>query len=173
MANIITALRFAFAVLLVCSEAFSAFFWLWYVCGGVSDLLDGPVARRIGQTSAAGAKLDSAADFLFIMCVGIAVVRSDVFPVWALMWAGSVALFRLISYGIGYFKYRTFAALHTVLNKSAGLILFMFPLLYRLLGMDVAYGIVCGVTFVSAIEELIITIRAKELDPNRKSILAL
>lgn len=169
-ANGITAFRFVFAGLLLWAEPFSALFWAWYLCGGISDLLDGPVARKLHQQSETGAKLDSAADFLFILCVGISVVRSAVFPVLVLICAGIIALVRLTAYGVGYLKYRTFSALHTVLNKAAGALLFTFPVLYSLLGMSAACGIVCGVAFISAAEELILTIRSKELDRNRHSL---
>jgi CDP-diacylglycerol--glycerol-3-phosphate 3-phosphatidyltransferase len=171
-ANFITASRFVFAVLLLWAKPFSALFWVWYLCGGVSDLLDGPVARVLHQQSETGAKLDSAADFLFILCAGIAVIRSTVFPVWALVCAGVIALVRLAAYGVGYLKYRTFSVLHTVLNKAAGALLFAFPLLYRLFDMSATCIIVCGVALVSAVEELILTIRSKELDRNRKSLWA-
>lgn len=169
-ANFITASRFVFAGLLLWARPFSALFWTWYLCGGLSDLLDGPVARMLHHESEAGAKLDSAADFVFLLCAAIAVARSTVFPVWALICALIVALVRFAAYGIGYFKYRTFSALHTVMNKAAGAFLFAFPPLYRLLGMGAACGIVCGVAFLSAAEELLLTIRSKELDRNRKSL---
>ncbi len=170
LANIITASRFVFAVLLLWAKPFSTLFWAWYVCGGVSDILDGPVARKLNQQSDAGAKLDSIADFVFILCAGFAVVRSAVVPFWVLIWAGIIAIVRLSAYGVGYHKYRTFSALHTVLNKAVGALIFTFPVLFRLLGISIACGIICGVAFVSAIEELIITIRSKELDRNQKSL---
>jgi len=168
LANGITVSRFIFAGLLLWTEPFSSFFWVWYLCGGISDLLDGPVARKLHQQSEAGAELDSAADFVFILCVGVAVVRSAVFPAWALTCALFIALVRLAAYGVGYYKFRTFSALHTVLNKAAGALLFAFPVLYRLLGKSAAFWVVCGVALVSAAEELILTIRSKELDRNRK-----
>lgn len=168
LANGITASRFVFAGLLLWTEPFSAFFWAWYLCGGVSDFLDGPVARKLYQQSETGAELDSAADFLFILCVGVAVVRSAVFPVWMLICALIIALVRLAAYGVGYYRYHTFSALHTVLNKVTGALLFAFPVLYRLLGRSMAFWIICGVAFVSAAEELILTIRSEELDRDRK-----
>jgi len=170
LANGITASRFVFAALVLYTKPFSPLFWVWYLCGGISDLLDGPVARWLGQPSETGAKLDSAADFLFVLCVGIAVVRRTVFPVWVLICVGVIALVRLAAYGVGYFKYRTFSALHTLLNKAVGILLFTFPVLYRLFNISATFGIVCGVAFVSAVEELILTIRSKELDCNRKSL---
>ncbi|MFB0920310.1 MAG: CDP-alcohol phosphatidyltransferase family protein [Oscillospiraceae bacterium] len=170
LANYITISRFVFAVLLLLAKPFSVLFWAWYICGGISDLLDGPVARKLGQTSETGAKLDSAADFLFILCVGIAVIRSVTFPAWVLICVVIIAAVRLAAYSIGYFKYRTFAALHTILNKITGALLFAFPVLYRLLGMNAACGIVCGIALVSSVEELILAIISKELDRNRKGL---
>lgn len=170
MANFITASRFVFAGLLLCAKPFSLFFWAWYLCGGISDLLDGAIARVLHQQSDAGAKLDSAADFLFLLCVGIAVARSTTFPGWALCCAGIIALIRLGAYGIGYWKYHTFSALHTVLNKVTGALLFAFPVLLYLLGGGAACAVVCAVAFVSAVEELILTIRSKELDRNRRGL---
>lgn len=133
-------------------------------------MIDGPVARMRNEQSEAGAKLDSSADVLFVLCVGIAVVRSGSVPGWALTGASVIALIRIVAYGIGYGKYRTFASLHTVLNKAAGAILFLFPLLCRIFGRDAAALIAFGVALLSAVEELIITIQSKELDRNRKSI---
>ena len=51
---------------------------------GVTDLLDGWVARRLGQTSRLGRVLDPLADKLFIgsVCVGLVVLRA--FPFWLL-----------------------------------------------------------------------------------------
>ncbi len=170
LANGITVSRILFAGLLLIAEPFSPLFWTWYLCGGVSDLLDGPIARKLGQTSETGAKLDSTSDFLFMLCVGIAVVRSVTFPLWVLISVGVIALVRISAYGVGYLKYRTFAALHTVLNKITGALLFGFPVLYLLLGMNAACGIVSGIAFVSSAEELILTIRSKELDRNRKGL---
>lgn len=170
LANWVTGSRFLFAVLLACVEPFSPLFWAMYLCGGISDLVDGPIARRLHQQSDAGAELDSAADFLFVLCVAIAVVRSTGIPAWALCLAGAAALARLAAYGIGYLKYHTFPALHTVLNKAAGALLFIFPVLYRLLGMDTACLITCSAALLSAGEELIITIQSENLDRNRKNL---
>ena len=61
-ANILTASRIFFAAGMVLTAPFSAAFWVCYLGGGVSDLLDGPVARALHIQSEVGAKLDSAAD---------------------------------------------------------------------------------------------------------------
>ncbi|MDP4118803.1 MAG: CDP-alcohol phosphatidyltransferase family protein, partial [Bacillota bacterium] len=61
---------------------FSIFFWICYLLGGLSDLLDGFVARRLNQQSAAGAKLDSIADMVFGVAIFIVVIKNIHVPVW-------------------------------------------------------------------------------------------
>ena len=170
LANIITASRFVFAGLILWPEVFSTLFWVWYLCGGLSDLLDGPVARKLHQKSAFGAKLDSAADLVFIVCTAIAVLPHVAFPVWALILIGVIVTVRLTSYAIGWLKFRTYTAIHTWLNKATGILLFLFPVQLWLLGVDVACIVTCGVALPAAIEELILIIRSKELERDRKSL---
>ena len=171
LANGITASRFVFAALVLLSPPLSVWFWAWYACGGLSDLLDGPVARKLNQQSALGAKLDSAADFAFIACAAAAVFRGIAFPVWVFAAAGAIALVRFVSYGVGYLKFHTFAAVHTWLNKVTGFLLLLFPVLFALLGVDAACACICAVAFLAAAEELILIVRMRTLDRDRKSLL--
>ena len=50
--------------------------------GGATDLLDGWVARRLGQTSDLGRVLDPLADKIFIGCICICLVLLQGFPLW-------------------------------------------------------------------------------------------
>ena len=64
MANLITILRIlASAALLFCPALSPAFFAV-YIFAGITDMLDGYVARRTGTSSDLGAKLDTIADFV-------------------------------------------------------------------------------------------------------------
>ncbi|MEA4947661.1 MAG: hypothetical protein VB058_08895 [Oscillospiraceae bacterium] len=47
IANLLTASRFLFTVGMTLAAPFSPVFWVCYLGGGVSDLLDGPVARAL------------------------------------------------------------------------------------------------------------------------------
>ncbi|HGH0401081.1 TPA: CDP-alcohol phosphatidyltransferase family protein [Clostridioides difficile] len=47
------------------SSTFSSLpFWICYFWCGISDILDGLIARKLRQQSGIGAKLDSIADFI-------------------------------------------------------------------------------------------------------------
>lgn len=169
-ANILTALRFVFAIGMVLAAPFSAAFWVCYLGGGVSDLLDGPVARALHIQSEVGAKLDSAADLAFAAAIAVVVVRSVPLPTWLWVCAGCVAAVRLISYGVGFAKYRIFPALHTYANKATGALIFAFPLLYAALGLTVSGVILCVIAFFSSIEELIITASSPTLNRDCKGL---
>ncbi len=81
-----------------------------------------------------------------------------------------IILIRIITYSVGFYKYRTFSSLHTYFNKASGVLIFMFPLLYVILKLDVAGGIVCFVSFAASVEELLITMKSSRLDRDCKGL---
>lgn len=54
-----------------------------FVAGGLTDLLDGYLARRFGSTTVTGAWLDPLTDKLLIAATVIALTAIGRFPVWA------------------------------------------------------------------------------------------
>ena len=172
LADMITLSRMVFAVAMVIAQPFSVLFWLCYLCGGLSDVLDGPVARKYNQQSDAGARLDSIADLVFAAAIFIVAVRSIYFPLWVWLCIAVIALLRIASYAIGFYKYHTFASLHTIMNKVSGASIFAFPLLYALVGAAAASAIVCAICFIAAVEELLITVKSKELHRDGKGLVS-
>ena len=65
MANLITCIRILCAAALAFLPALSRSFYAVYLVAGVSDMLDGFVARRTNTASSLGARLDTLADFAF------------------------------------------------------------------------------------------------------------
>lgn len=51
-------------------------------CSGLSDYLDGKIARALGQTSRLGVVLDPAADRLYVLATLISFVLRDLVPWW-------------------------------------------------------------------------------------------
>ena len=169
-ANIITLFRIIFAIAMVFTVPFSIVFWIFYLCCGLSDLIDGFVARKMKQQSVNGAKLDSISDMFFAIAIALVIIINITFPTWLWLCMLCIALLRVISYGIGFYKYHTFASLHTYGNKVTGMLLFVSPILYILLGLTAMGIILCVVAFISALEEVIITIKSKELNRDCKSL---
>ena len=170
IANGITCCRMLLAVGLLFTTPFSVAFWICYLCAGLSDILDGLAAKALRQESELGAKLDSAADIMLVCAAAIIVLRAIAIPLWLWLCAAAIWLLRLTGYAVGYVKYHTFSALHTYLNKAAGLTLFGFPLICYLFGLQGGGILICTVCAISAIEELAITISSKSLNRDCRSI---
>ena len=158
----------AFSLLLI--KPLSILFFVVYALCGISDILDGYIARKTNTSSKPGEILDSIADLIFIAIVLIIFIPLLTWEPWMLCWVGVIAFIRFLSLGIGLVKYHTLPFLHTWANKAAGMVLFCFPLLYNTTGLTVTAFIVCCIASLSAFEELIITIRFKRLNRNVVSI---
>ena len=110
-------------------EPLTPLFITVYTLTGVTDVLDGAIARKYGTTSEQGAKLDSIADLLFYTLILI-----RIFPImWVTLpkkiWVMVAAILavRGVSYGMAAVKYLRFAAMHTYMNKATGLMVFGVP----------------------------------------------
>lgn len=173
IADDMTLVRMAASVLLFFLPLGSSWFFLAYTVAGLTDALDGWLARRTGNASEFGARLDSVADLLFY---GVLLVRF--FPVlWQLLpgeiWYVVMAaiLIRLASYIVAAVKYRCFASLHTWLNKLTGFGVFLLPFMLTV-SEGVAYSwMVSALALASSAEELIIHLSRNNYAPNRKSLL--
>jgi CDP-diacylglycerol--glycerol-3-phosphate 3-phosphatidyltransferase len=149
--------------MLIIKPLSNIFFVIYIVCG-ISDVLDGYIARKTKTTSQFGAILDSIADIIFIGINLIIFIPLFRLSWWMIFWIGGIALVRLISLAIGFVKYNTVALLHTYANKATGFLLFCTPILYDKFSLGVTVCMVCSLASVSAIEELAINIVSKRLD---------
>ena len=166
----ISILRIPLSAAMLIVPPFSVLFWIFYLSSGVTDTLDGFLARKLHLESAFGAKLDSIADFAFAGCLTIFTVKNLNIPIWLWLCALVIALLRFVSYGIRFYKYHDFTALHTWANKLTGILIFISPILYCVCGLRFTGIILCAAAFFSACEELIINIKSKELNRDCKGI---
>lgn len=129
-ANVITFMRIVMSLLLSAAEPFSRPFNILYVLCGVSDMIDGPVARRTDTVSEAGSKLDSAADAVFVSVCLVKFFPVMRFDPW--IWASAVitALIRIYVLLSLRARFEAPSALHTKADKAAGFVLFLIPLAY-------------------------------------------
>lgn len=168
--NCITAIRIVAAAALLLVKPFSALFFFFYVVCGVSDVLDGYLARKIDACSKFGQVLDSTSDLIFIGIVLMIFIPMLRLPMWLIYWIAGIAAVRLLSIILGLAKYRRLAFLHTYANKATGIVLFCFPVLMFAFGTETAASIICCIASISATEELLINLTAKTLRRDRASI---
>jgi len=167
----ITTIRIIGAVALLTTEPLSVIFYAIYFMCGISDVLDGYIARKTNTVSKAGATLDSIADFIFVTVMVVIFIPLISWELWLLFWIVAIAIIRLASLMIGFAKYHALAFLHTYANKATGLALFLFPLFYHAADITIVAVALCSIASLSAIEELVINLKEKNLDKNIRSLL--
>ena len=122
-----------------------------YVFCGVSDMLDGWIARKTHTASAFGAKLDSIADMVFGIAYAVRVLPMLALPRFVWIWAACILLMRIWNLRCGYKRTGHVVMPHTFFNKCTGFMLFLLPLM-RWAG--IAYIVaVCVVATAAAIQE--------------------
>ena len=171
--NIITAARIVGTLCLLLIEPLSPLFIVLYTITGLTDALDGIIARKYGTASPAGARLDSIADLMFyaVMLIRIFPVMWVTLPRTIWLAVGAILVVRIISYTTFAVKFHGFASLHTYLNKVTGLL--VFGIVYAIKSpIAVPYcWLVCAVAMIAGLEELILHVTSKEYDPKRKTLI--
>jgi len=168
--NLISVLRLAAVPVLVWmawNGADRPFAWL-LVAAGITDMLDGWLARRFGWVSKSGALLDSAADISIVLVVLFAVWRlhGEIFGrhgmvIWAILGIWSVTNI------MGLLRYRRLASFHTTLARF-GLVMFgVFVLLLFFYGFVPWALYVCGLfCFLAGVESFIMVLLIDKWTPN-------
>ena len=128
LANVITGIRIICALILIFCPTFSTWFYVLYIIGGISDVLDGITARHFGKETKFGAKLDTIADIVFVLVILIKVVRAVYIPTWLIIWIVCVAAIKCINIISGFIAHKRFFSEHTVMNKICGVLLYVIPL---------------------------------------------
>ena len=170
--NVISAIRIIGSVALLFIEPLTSVFFVIYTLCGLSDVLDGMIARRTGTTSPLGARMDSIADLLYyaVMVLKIMPVLLDILPLWLWCAAGVVVLFRLSAYVTAAVRYGKFASLHTYMNKLTGAAMFTMPYALMLPCAVTICAVICGIAALSSFEELLMHILSREYKEGVKSI---
>lgn len=169
--NILSCLRIvlAFGLLSAANHRYCVFV-VFLLCG-LTDLIDGYLARKWRCETELGARLDSLGDFIFFIALGVylylrryAVIKENLILI-TLVFAIRIA--SLVVCGI---KNKKVYSLHTISNKITGILLFLGIGLVILMEVRQMVGIVLIAALLSALEELIIMIRIQSPDPNIRSL---
>ncbi|EJO5349241.1 CDP-alcohol phosphatidyltransferase family protein [Clostridium botulinum] len=166
--NCISFSRIIFSLILIYTKPLSLAFYVIYIICGLSDIMDGVIARKTGTTSSLGAKIDSIADMVMVgvllfLIYPIANITSKI-----VIWIILISIIRLLSVFIAMKKYKIFASIHTYGNKITGIVLFLYPILLPYINTTVTMYIICFIASISAIEELIIQLISSQLELNKK-----
>ena len=153
MANIITFVRILCGIAILFCPVFSVAFYSLYITAGLTDMIDGWVARKTNTVSEFGAKLDTVADFVFVVVCLVKLLPIMDFPSWLYIWIGVIALIKIINIVSGYVIQKQFVTIHSLMNKVTGLLLFILPLTLSFINLRYSAVIVCLVATFAAVQE--------------------
>ena len=123
--DLLSMSRIVLCLPLLMVDAMTVPFWVLYVIAGLTDILDGFLARRWGVESKLGARLDSLADFVFVLTVGYKFFPLLKLPATLWMMIGLIALIKVANAISSYMVKRRIEFLHTRANKLTGFFLFI------------------------------------------------
>ena len=153
IANIITCCRILGSVLLLFYPAFSVEFYIVYIICGLTDMVDGTIARKTNSTSNFGAKLDTIADFVFVFVCSIKILPTLQIPLWLWVWIFIVALIKIFYIALVFIHKKKLLSIHSILNKITGFALFVLPLSLSFVEIKYSSVVVCLIATFSAIQE--------------------
>ncbi len=153
IANIITISRILCAIFLLFCPVFSATFYILYLFCGITDIIDGRVARKIEGVSKFGAKLDTVADIVFVAVCSAKILPLMHLPIWLWIWIAVIAIIKIGNFLWGFICSKQLISLHTFLNKVTGFLLFLFPLTLNFIEPRYSSVAVCSLAMLAAIKE--------------------
>ena len=153
IANTITFFRILGSLGLLFCPVFSICFYGLYLFCGLTDMVDGTVARKTGAVTKFGARLDSIADLLFAAVSFWKLLPVIQLPLWLWVWTAAIAVMKLVNLIWAFFRRKQIPSLHTILNKVSGLCLFLLPLTVAFVDLRYTAPVVCAIATAVAIQE--------------------
>ena len=123
--NAISSLRVAGSIGLLFCDVAGWLFWVLYALCGISDMVDGWLARKLHVETKAGAVCDSVSDIVFVACCAIRLLPVLEIPVWLCIWAGVIVFIKMVNQVSALAVFKRFCFPHTSANKLTGFLLFL------------------------------------------------
>ena len=154
IANIITISRILSSIYLLFCPVFSVSFYIMYLICGITDMADGIIARKTKSISELGARLDTAADSVFVAVCFAKILPLMQFPTWLWTWIVIIAIIKIGNVVWGLISSKKLVSIHTIWNKVTGFLLFLLPLTLSFIEPIYSSSVVCFMATFSAINEV-------------------
>jgi len=185
--NILSVSRIPLALSLFFVTRTPVWFIIIYALCGLTDLLDGYIARRFRLQSDIGAKLDTIGDTTLIIVIASSIlvfpwIMSNYMP-WIryaitenlgriLIFVAIIIFVKLLNVVYIKIKFKEFNSVHTIFNKLIAVPIFIaVPVCVAMQRIpNFLIEIICVMMIAAFLEETFIVIRMKEFKVNTKSV---
>ena len=123
--NIISVFRIVGSLGLLLCDVTGVVYWIIYALCGISDIVDGWLARKLKCVTKTGALLDSLADICFVACCAWKLLPILELPQWLWLWAGLIVAIKIVNQISALVMYGRCCFPHTTANKITGFLVFI------------------------------------------------
>ena len=163
IANIITGSRIIFSLPLLFIPLSSAWFYVFYLFCGFTDMIDGTIARKTGAVSKLGARLDTIADFVFMLVCSIKILPLIRIALWLWVWIIIIASIKIFNIALVFIRKKKLISIHSVLNKITGFALFLLPLSLTFVGTNYSVATICILATIAVVQEVYLIAKGQEV----------
>ena len=126
-------------------------------------MIDGAIARKTGSVTKLGARLDTLADFVFVLtCVGKILPLMHL-PIWLWVWVISVAWIKIANAAVVLLRKKKILSIHSALNKITGLALFLLPPTLTFVPPVYSVATICVLATIAAIQEVCFVVKGQDV----------
>jgi len=172
--NMLSLSRIPLSIAMIFLAKERGVFMLLYVVTGLTDLLDGKVARKFGWQSELGSKCDGVADafWIFSMMATIFLVLRIKFELYVYIAFAVILAVRIVNLLFTKIKFKQWGAIHSTLVRYSGTPLYLIApyCVWTRRGPSVLLLLALCIVFLSVIEESLILGKLEVYDMNTKSI---
>ena len=163
IANIITSSRIIFSLPLVFIPLSSVWFYVFYLFCGFTDMIDGTIAKKTGAVNKLGAKLDTIADFVFMLVCSIKILPLIRIALWLWVWIIIIASIKIFNIALIFIRKKKLISIHSVLNKIAGFALFLLPLSLTFVETTYSVATICLLATIAVVQEVYFIAKGQEV----------
>ena len=161
--NIITCSRIIFSLPLLFIPLSSAWFYVLYLFCGFTDMIDGTIARKTGAVSKLGAKLDTIADFVFMLVCSIKILPLIRIALWLWVWIIIIASIKIFNIALVFIRKKKLISIHSVFNKITGFALFLLPLSLTFVEANYSVATICLLATIAVAQEVYFIAKGQEV----------
>ena len=163
IANIITGSRTIFSLPLLFVPLSSVWFYILYLFCGLTDMIDGAIARKTGSISKFGSRFDTASDVVFMLICSIKILPLLHIPVWLWIWIALIAFIKMLNIALVFIRKKKLVSIHSVLNKITGFALFLLPLSLTFTPTTYSAVMACVLATGAVIQEVYLIANGEEV----------
>ena len=163
IANIITSSRIIFSLPLVFIPLSSVWFYVFYLFCGFTDMIDGTIARKTGAVSKWGAKLDTIADFVFMLVCSIKILPLIRIALWLWVWIIIIASIKIFNIALVFIYKKQLISIHSVFNKITGFALLLLPLSLTFVETTYSVATICLLATIAVAQEVYFIAKGQEV----------